>query len=495
QQKTAQAPPQQPAATQSAYAPGTWDENSWAASMPQTPTPPHAGQQSRAAASQPAADPWDHDDPWARGRQPVPQAGPTAQVRLNGAPHFAQHEAPYAASPETDDPWAGGNDPWSQSQMPQRSTQMRQPYQPDYSQRPPSGPPYPPDNGPSSPYAPQFTPKAPPAAAPAYNGVGKGAGKVPPPFLAPQGPPTRPPESSKGSGKTAESSYTPTFGSGASVPKPKPAPPPVPDSDDEESPQAKASGPKGVGKGMYVNGTSSSHPAAGPPAGRPRPSPDGRSEFLAQFGGAGKVLGPLTIEVRKKRDVEGAQFLQWDNDEPLLLCNAKDGLAFLRHHHPSHPGGWLPVECLVAEPVYDFLVRVRVAEGNTIGLQCQQHRLGDDVEGLLVTSVEEGGVLERWNTWCAKAFPRDQLLPGDLIIGVGESYSSNAIDALYQDEAMLAVGVLQLHVVRFAAQWIFGEFGELRNVLPCQRPPVQVANPVPKGASPLPRFREIDQFQ
>lgn len=362
-----------------------------------------------------------------------------------------------------------------------------------------------PQQTPSAPYAPQITPKAPPAAAPAYNGVGKGFGKqVPPapvPGSVPQGPPMRAPEPSKGSGKTAESRYTPAFG--ASVPKPKPAPPPVPDSDEEDSPQPKASGPKGAGKGIYVNGTSSTHPAAGPPAGRPRPSPDGRSEFLAQFGGAGKVLGPLTIEVRKKRDVEGAQFLQWDNDaEPLLLLNAKDGLAFLRPHHPDHPGGWLPVECLVAEPAYDFLVRVRVAEGNTIGLQCQQHRLGDEVEGLLVTSVEEGGVLERWNKLCAKAFPRDQLLPGDLIIGVGEAYSSNAIDALYQDEAMLALGVLQLHVVRFTAQWIFGAFGELRNVLPGRRRPVQAANPVqaaspaPRGASPLaPRFHEIDQFQ
>ena len=110
---------------------------------------------------------------------------------------------------------------------------------------------------------------------------------------------------------------------------------------------------------------------------------------------------------------------------------------------------WLPVETLVAEPVYDFLVRVRVADGVTIGLQCslpglefwvegpytlgqvevsrlgasktsivsfqnpcwmdpitfrglvkscegQQHKLADDVEGLLVTSVEEAWF---WGLW------------------------------------------------------------------------------------------------
>ena len=83
-----------------------------------------------------------------------------------------------------------------------------------------------------------------------------------------------------------------------------------------------------MGKGVYLNGSSSAHvPAGGPPAGRPRP-PDGRAEFLGHFAGAGKVVGPLTIEVRKKYDVEGAQFLQWDgddSDQPLLLGNAKDG--------------------------------------------------------------------------------------------------------------------------------------------------------------------------
>ncbi|CAE7518021.1 unnamed protein product [Symbiodinium sp. CCMP2592] len=504
-----EAPPQQAAATQSGPPPDPWDvpnNDPWAASS--LPTPAHAGQPSRAAATQPAEHPSRvHADMWAQGRQQASRPGPTSQVRLNGGTHAYAQQGPqsaghYAASPQ-EDPWADGNDPWSQS-MPQQSTQIRQ--QPYYPPSTPHAAPYrPPEGPPGAPYAPQFTPKPAPAAAPAYNGVGKGFGKQVPPAGAPpgpipQGPPQRAPDPSKGSGKTApvgaDPRYTPTFGSVSSVPKPKPAPPPVPDSDDEDTPQPKASGQKGMGKGVYLNGSSSAHvPAGAPPVGRPRSSPDGRAEFLGHFGGAGKVLSPLTMEVRKKYDVEGAQFLQWDSDQPLLLCNAKDGLAFLRPHHPDHPGGWLPVETLAAEPVYDFMVRVRVADGVTIGLQCQQHKLADDVEGLLVTSVEEGGVLERWNELCLKGFPRDQLLPGDLIIGVGESYSSATIDALYQDEAMLAMGILQLHVVRFAATWIFGESGELRNVLPWQRRSVHVASPAPRGTTPPARFSEIDQFQ
>ena len=231
-----------------------------------------------------------------------------------------------------------------------------------------------------------------------------------------------------------------------------------------------------MGKGVYLNGSSSAHvPAGGPPAGRPRP-PDGRAEFLGHFAGAGKVVGPLTIEVRKKYDVEGAQFLQWDgddSDQPLLLGNAKDGpdtIILTILEGACRLKSWWPSPCTTSWCESGLRMASR--------LDCN---VSSSISSP-VTCIEEGGVLERWNKLCAKAFPRDQLLPGDLIIGAGAAYNS-AATVPRRGHARFAKGILQLHVVHFAATWIFGEFGELRNVLPWQRRPVHVAGPALRGAN------------
>eukprot|EP00439_Symbiodinium_sp_Y106_P066825 s640_g10.t4 len=204
--------------------------------------------------------------------------------------------------------------------------------------------------------------------------------------------------------------------------------------------------------------------------------PDGRAEFLGHFAGAGKVVGPLTIEVRKKYDVEGAQFLQWDgddSDQPLLLGNAKDGpdtIILTILEGACRLKSWWPSPCTTSWCESGLRMASR--------LDCN---VSSSISSP-VTCIEEGGVLERWNKLCAKAFPRDQLLPGDLIIGAGAAYNS-AATVPRRGHARFAKGILQLHVVHFAATWIFGEFGELRNVLPWQRRPVHVAGPALRGAN------------
>ena len=51
-----------------------------------------------------------------------------------------------------------------------------------------------------------------------------------------------------------------------------------------------------------------------------------------------------------------------------------------------------------------------------------------------------------------KGFPRDQLLPRDLITSIGEAYNVAIIEALYQIEATPIREILELYIVRFAVR-------------------------------------------
>eukprot|EP00930_Biecheleria_cincta_P004510 TRINITY_DN10541_c0_g1_i1.p1 TRINITY_DN10541_c0_g1~~TRINITY_DN10541_c0_g1_i1.p1 ORF type:complete len:547 (+),score=114.90 TRINITY_DN10541_c0_g1_i1:37-1677(+) len=170
-----------------------------------------------------------------------------------------------------------------------------------------------------------------------------------------------------------------------------------------------------------------------------------------------------SVEVLSRADLrpasrEDESCTNRSREEPLLLLDLRDDLAYVCCHcRPACERAWVKSDSLLPSPAYEFPVRVFVKRGQRIGLsfaivENTKHQVG----GLLVYHVEANSVLADWNERCRQRFPRDQLLPGDLIVRVQDACTpaspSQALQALKE---LSSPQMLKLQVLRAAAALLF----------------------------------------
>lgn len=168
-----------------------------------------------------------------------------------------------------------------------------------------------------------------------------------------------------------------------------------------------------------------------------------------------------SIEVLYSGDLRPASHdnpITLSREEPLLLLHLRDDLAYVRcHSRPACEHGWVKSDSLMPSPAYDFPVKVFVEPGQRLGLSIGMiENTKQQVGGLLVYHVEAGSVLAHWNERCRQRFPRDQLLPGDLIVRVQDSCEpAAALQTLQALREFASPQILKLQVLRAAAAFLF----------------------------------------
>ncbi|CAJ1400497.1 unnamed protein product [Effrenium voratum] len=246
-----------------------------------------------------------------------------------------------------------------------------------------------------------------------------------------------------------------------SRPRPKPPPPPPPDSPEKPREGSRWGGrTEKVERGREAGSSHEAH----------------RKEWV-QLVNKAHPRAPLSVEVTGPSMCEG-----FDQHVRLLLYAYK-GYGYVRSLQPQLPAEWVPLSQLRPLPPYDFLIQAPLAPDRAVGLISEPFELSPEVTGHLVIHIQEDSVLDEWNRTCAIAFPRDQLLPGDLILAVGEA---SCLKGPLAPALREPIGVLELQVVRFAAAWNFDCHRSLEGQV--------VSSLALKDESPD-RFEDLDRFQ
>ena len=145
-------------------------------------------------------------------------------------------------------------------------------------------------------------------------------------------------------------------------------------------------------------------------------------------------------------------------EEPFLLLHERDDLAYVVCHcRGARERGWVRSDSLRPSSAYEFLVTVQMEPGQRTGLQVgKKDRDKQHIEGLFVFLVESHSVFGSWNERCRQSFPRDQLLPGDLIVGVNDArVSCDAQKRLQAIRHSSSSQIVKLHVLRLSAPLLF----------------------------------------
>lgn len=145
--------------------------------------------------------------------------------------------------------------------------------------------------------------------------------------------------------------------------------------------------------------------------------------------------------------------------ERMLLLAVRDQLAFVYYHCRScYDRCWVPIDGIFPSPAYEFSVTVVVHPKQRLGLSLividsSEHQPG----GLFVYGVATPSLLAQWNERCQQCYPRDQLFPGDVIVGVqGECCEAAlALPILKELQASQTSQILELQVVRASAARLF----------------------------------------
>eukprot|EP00435_Cladocopium_sp_Y103_P057119 s673_g19.t1 len=414
-------------------------------------------------------DPWSSgQDPWANGRDPWTRGGnqqhPASQHsngtntldgnnnantavgadgrQANGRPNVGAN----GRGQQNVDPWGEGNDPWSQG-----------------SQRKNWG-----TSGKGAPGE-------------GWQGGGKGQkGAEDPvfandPWAAAAGKGKHPTQLNKGKG-------TETF---SQAPKPKPPPPKPPSSDGEDSTwsRARSSAPSGVG----TAGQSRVQRGIGPDE-----LPEKAVDYLdyqnrcLQLGAAQSRCCAVEVQPSKRVTLPG--FLRCELGQTLLLRFVRDDFALLEDF-PSKTGqrmGWVPLDSVKPVEPYDFQVKVIREPGSPLGLLGEELDFPDNVTRIMVVKVDEGSALSAWNDRCRQCHPRDQILPGDLIIAVNRKTDLDGMFNELMKDGLLLLLVLR-HEQRLHPSWTSLQNHDLQ-FLGKEAPPSRAP---PDG----PHYTEIDHFQ
>jgi len=137
---------------------------------------------------------------------------------------------------------------------------------------------------------------------------------------------------------------------------------------------------------------------------------------------------------------------------------------------------------------YDFQVKVVREPGSRLGLLGEELDFPDDVTRIMVVKVDEQSVLSAWNDRCRECRPRDQILPGDLIIAVNHRTDLESMFEQLSTDGQLLFLVLR-HEQRLHPSWASLAGHELEFLGKGDSPPTGRAQPEEK------LYREIEQFQ
>lgn len=295
----------------------------------------------------------------------------------------------------------------------------------------------------------------------------------------------------KGRGKGKESSSTEdpwtvsdpwaeAAGKGKTVPRPKPPPPKPPSSDGEEPQNTWSRAASGVG----TAGQSRQRGVDG----------EKKIDYLDyakrcfRLGAAQSRCCAVEVQPNKKITLPG--FLRCELGETLLLRFVRDDFALLEDF-PSKTGqrmGWVPLDSMKPVEPYDFQVKVVREPGSRLGLLGEELDFPDDVTRIMVVKVDEQSVLSAWNDRCRECHPRDQILPGDLIIAVNHKTDLESMFEQLSTDGQLLFLVLR-HEQRLHPSWASLAGHELEFLGKGDSPPTGRAQPEEK------LYREIEQFQ
>lgn len=170
-----------------------------------------------------------------------------------------------------------------------------------------------------------------------------------------------------------------------------------------------------------------------------------------------------------------------------MLRFVRDDFALLEDF-PSKTGqrmGWVPLDSVKPVEPYDFQVKVVREPGSPLGLLGEELDFPDGVTRIMVVKVDEQSVLSAWNDRCRECHPRDQILPGDLIIAV-----NGRTDLQRMFEQLSTDGQLHFLVLRHEAKLCLS-WGSLE---PLQHHDLQEKGQ-PAEMEEEHRYSEIEQFQ
>ena len=113
-------------------------------------------------------------------------------------------------------------------------------------------------------------------------------------------------------------------------------------------------------------------------------------------------------------------FLRIIPEEILFLHDLQNDYALVQRQSRTE-WGWVPKAAL--KPVLSYSFRVELILSQRTGLICEEI----DGHGLMVVKVKEGSVLDQWNRERRKIQPRQQVVPGDLIVELNGQDASDMV--------------------------------------------------------------------